>query len=134
MQDSQLKTRSRKTNQPHRVAGFDGRTTEGRRRRDLIDGYAAAMGGMGRVSAAQMVDIARAADLVIIAEQARGKALRGAEVDLGDLTRLEGAADRAVRRLGIKPGANAPKPMSLADYLAAKQAEKAASAVDNGAA
>src|ERR1700738_3934363 len=46
-------------------------------------------------------------------------------VDLGDLTRLEGAADRAVRRLGIKPGSNAPKPMSILEYAAKKAAEQA---------
>jgi hypothetical protein len=41
------------------------------------------------------------------------------------LTRLEGAADRAVRRLGIKPGSNAPKPMSILEYAAKKAAEQA---------
>jgi hypothetical protein len=73
-----------------------------------------------------MTDIARAADLILIAERARADALRGNPVDLGDLTRLEGAADRAVRRLGIKPGAAKPAP-SLAEYLA-NRAQAAADA------
>lgn len=81
-----------------------------------------------------MNDIVRAADLVVIAERARAAALRGDDLDLGALTRLEGAADRAVRRLGIKPGANAPKPISILGYAARKAAEKAASASDGDAA
>jgi hypothetical protein len=123
-------TRSKITNQPARLAGIDGRSSDARRRRDLIMTYTDALGGADKVSAATVNDIVRAVDLVIIDEQARAKALRGADVDLGDLTRLEGAADRAVRRLGIKPGANAPKPMTIAEYLAAKQAQKAADASD----
>ena len=51
-----------------------------------------------------MNDIIRAADLVVIAERARAAALRGDDLDLGDLTRLEGAADRAVRRRGHQAG------------------------------
>jgi hypothetical protein len=47
-----------------------------------------------------MTDIVRAADLALIAERARADALRGGSVS--DIVRLEGAADRAVRRLGIK--------------------------------
>jgi hypothetical protein len=106
------------------LAGVDGRSSDARRRRDLITTYTDALGGADKVSAAMVNDVVRAVDLVIIAEQARAKALRGA--DLGDLTRLEGAADRAVRRLGIKPGANAPKPMSILEYAAKKASEKAA--------
>lgn len=109
------KGRSKITNQPARLAGIDGRSSDARRRRDLILTYTDALGGADKVSAATVNDIVRAVDLVIIAEQARAKALRGADVDLGDLTRLEGAADRAVRRLAIKPGA-APA-MTLAEHL-----------------
>jgi hypothetical protein len=74
--------------------------------------YSDALGGPDKVSAATMNDIVRAVDLVVTAERARADALRGKDVDLGDLTRLEGAADRAVRRPGIKPGAATPKPIS----------------------
>jgi hypothetical protein len=124
------KGRSKATNQPTRLAGVDGRSSHGRRRRDLILTYTDALGGADKVSVATMNDIVRAVDLVVIAERARADALRGKDVDLGDLTRLEGAADRAVRRLGIKPGSNAPKPMSILEYAA----EKAASAPEGDAA
>jgi hypothetical protein len=59
MENSRAKIRSRVTNQPHHVAGFDGRTSEGRSRRDLMEGYALAKGGISYVSAAQWVDIGR---------------------------------------------------------------------------
>lgn len=64
-----------------------------------------------------------AVDLVLIAEQRRADALRGVEIDMGDLVRLEGAADRAVRRLGIKPSAAQPASQTLADYIAQKYAK-----------
>ena len=64
--------------------------------------YVDALGGKDKIEPSVMIDITRAADLVAIAEQRRADALRGVEVDMGDLVRLEGAADRAVRRLGIK--------------------------------
>jgi hypothetical protein len=115
---SSSKGRSKITNQPARLAGVDGRSTQQRRRRDLIGTYTAALGGSDQVSAASMNDIVRAVDLVIIAEQARAKALRGDKgVDLGDLTRLEGAADRAVRRLGIKQGAGANRVVPMRERL-----------------
>lgn len=112
-----LTNRSRTTNQPHRVAGVDGRTSEGRRRRDLIDTYVAATGGPDQVSPAMMNDVARAVDLVLIAERTRAEALRGGAIDLSALTRIEGAADRAVRRLGIKPGGSKPVPVPLRERL-----------------
>jgi hypothetical protein len=115
-----LTNRSRTTNQPHRLAGVDGRTSEGRRRRDLIATYVAATGGPDQASPALMNDITRAVDLVLIAERTRAKALRGGAIDLSALTRIEGAADRAVRRLGIKSVATGPKPPTLEEYLAAR--------------
>jgi len=41
----------------------------------------------------------------------------GDDVDLGDLTRPRR------RRLGHKPGANTPKPLSILEYAARKAAE-----------
>jgi hypothetical protein len=122
------KGKSRLTNRPTRLAGVDGRSSQSRRRRDLIATYVAALGGADKVSPTAMNDIVRAADLVAIAEKSRADALRGENVDLSALIRLEGAADRAVRRLGIKPGVAVVKPLSPLEYAARKAAEKAASA------
>ena len=68
---SSATTRSKITNQPARLAGIDGRSSQGRRRRDLIRSYTAALGGADQVSAPMMNDIVRAVDLVIITKRAR---------------------------------------------------------------
>jgi hypothetical protein len=76
------------------------------------------LGGEAVVSAATMLDVRRAADAVSLAEEYRARALRGEPVVLDDLVRLENAASRAVKALGIKRTARDPTP-NLADYLAA---------------
>jgi hypothetical protein len=91
-----------------------------RRRRELIAVFVQALGG--RVSPVQMVEIERAASLLILAADLRTKALRGEDVAIADLSRLEGTADRAIRRLGIKSGAAAAPVQSFADYLAGRHA------------
>jgi hypothetical protein len=91
-----------------------------RRRRELIAVFVQAIGG--RVSPVQLVEIERTASLLILAEDLRAKALRGEDVAIADLSRLEGTADRAIRRLGLKAGAAAQPVPTLADYLASKQA------------
>jgi hypothetical protein len=47
--------------------------------------------------------IRKAAELMALSEQRRAKALRGEEVDLGELIKLEGEARRAVQALNIEP-------------------------------
>jgi hypothetical protein len=118
------KGKSRITNRPTKLVGLDNRSSHGRRRRDLIRDYVTALGGAEKVPPATMNDITRAADLVALAEKTRADALRGDAVDMGDLVRLEGAADRAVRRLAIKPGT--PTGPTLQEYLAAKYGTGAA--------
>jgi hypothetical protein len=92
-------------------------------RQDLIDGYVQALGG--RVTAIQLQDVERCVDMTALALNMRRRALRGdATVKIDDLTRLEGAADRAHRRLGIKSGAaGAPVP-SIHDYIATNYGEE----------
>jgi hypothetical protein len=69
-----------------------------------------------------MVEIERAASLLILAADLRTKALRGEDVAIADLSRLEGTADRAIRRLGIKPGAAAAPVQTWQDFLASQHA------------
>lgn len=111
---------------PSKGGAVDGRTLVARRRRELIDIYTSALGGAASLSEGQRLDIRRAAELVTLAEAERAKAMRGEPVDLSALIRVEGAADRAVRRLGIKPGSTQPKPESIAEYAARRAREKAA--------
>jgi len=92
------------TNSPLKRRGLDSRSRTGRRRVDLIALYTAALGGRDRITESQLADIVRAAELVAVAEEARFTALTkgGGAVDLAALVKIEGVADRAVRRLGIK--------------------------------
>ena len=101
--------RARTTNRPQMLAGADGRSRRSRRRRDVIVGLVAERGG--NVTDGAMVAVTRAADLLIICEEGRAAALRGEVIDLNSLAKLENSADRAMRRLNIKPGtAKAPLP------------------------
>jgi hypothetical protein len=120
------KARSRISNNPRRLEGIDGRSTHGRRRRDVIDGFVAALGGPDRVTDPMMSDIVRASDLTLIAERARADALRGGtEVSVSDLIRLEGARDRAVRRLNLpSDGKGRAGPDALAEYLATNYSDE----------
>ena len=118
------KTRARASNNPRRLEGLDGRSAHGRRRRDVIDGLITALGGPDRVTDPVMSDVVRAADLTLLAERARADALRGGtEVSVSDLIRLEGARDRAVRRLNLPSDGKTLAGPSLEDIFAAPAEE-----------
>ena len=100
-------------------------------REKLITAYVDALGAGARDNPIVMEDIHRAADLVLLAREAR-HGVRQGTVKLADMTRLEGAADRAVRRLNLpEPGRSKtaqrygraePVP-TLQDYFANQQGE-----------
>ncbi len=101
------------------LAGVDRTTARGRRIADLIRCYLSALpnaaGDVGR-----QAEIIAAAELQVIAEETRAAALREPEkADLNEIVRMQGAADRALRRLGIKPSVGSHVP-TLAEYLAGK--------------
>jgi hypothetical protein len=104
------------------------RQQEAQRRRELIDSYTAALGGADRVGVIVMQDIERAADLVLLAREMRAGVRQGT-AKVSDLTRLEGAADRAVRRLNLPVSGpkvsryGEPVP-TLQDYFASQAEEK----------
>ena len=110
--------RSQVSNQPSRMV-IDGRTALGRRIRDLAEIFVQRLGGWDVLNDMELTAVKRAAEMVGLAEQARANALQHGKVDLDKLLRFEGSADRAVRRLGIKPESK-PAPASLADYLRSK--------------
>jgi hypothetical protein len=99
------------------------RQQEMQRRKELVDGYVQALGGIARVSAIQLEDIHRCVDLVLMAREMRAAVRQGA-AKVSDLTRLEGAADRAVRRLCLPvPGkAAAPSDDAWRKFLASQHA------------
>lgn len=66
--------------------------------------------------------------MTALAEQARAKAMQegtGGAGALSALIRLESTAARAVRALGLRPGAAEPKRKTLAEYLANRTARHA---------
>jgi hypothetical protein len=69
--------------------------------RDLIVQYTWAAGGPDRITEGQLADIVRAAELVALAEEARFAALTKGGANLLESARIEGCADRAVRRLNL---------------------------------
>jgi hypothetical protein len=113
--------RARVTNESRMLVGIDGRSAEARRFKDLVDGFADALGGEAALTEAQRVAVRRAAELTVLSEQTRTRALRGEPVDPLALCRLEGMTARAVRALGIgRPSQRMP---SLDEHLRAVEAE-----------
>jgi hypothetical protein len=90
--------RSKVTNRP--FCRISRNTSVGRRIADLASGFIEALGNPGDVTV--LADCVAAAELKVIAEQARERALLDQTIDADSICRLEGAASRAVRRLGIE--------------------------------
>jgi hypothetical protein len=111
--------RSRTTNRPRKMA-LDGRTALGRRVADLAESYAAALGGWPALTDMQAANVRRAAELAALAEQARADALRTGNSDPTALVKLDGAASRAVRALGLDRQRKHDGREALAAYLATK--------------
>jgi hypothetical protein len=114
--------RSRITNKPHRPA-ISGRSALGRRLRDLGEFYAEALGGWSALTVVQAEAVRRAAEMRALAEQARADALRNGGVGIAEadqLIRLENAAHRSVRALGIDRKRE-PEGMTLQEYAASRR-------------
>jgi hypothetical protein len=115
-----------KTTNKLRLVGLrdlDGRTAATKRARAFAAALAEELGGSS-LTASQSAAVERAACLVALAEDTRSRRLAGDQtISLDDLVRVDAAADRALRRLGIKPGA--PKPhVPLRDVLMAEAAAR----------
>jgi hypothetical protein len=108
--------RSRTTNNPLAVRASH-RTAQGRRIRDLYQSYLRAMGNP--TEAHLQADALTAAELRVAAENERAKVLAG-HGSADDLVRVENLADRAVRKLGLKPGQAAPR-LSYVERLMQKK-------------
>jgi len=112
--------RARRTNNP--LADVNLNTARGRRIADLTRSYLAALGNPA--DAGRQAAIIAAAELQVLAEEARAAALSEPGVaDLEMIIRMQGAADRALRRLGIKSAAG-PKPLSLRERLLSEAAAR----------
>jgi hypothetical protein len=97
------------------IESLDGRTIAARRARELAQGFQAELGVA--LTATQRLAVERAAVLVALAEDTKARRLAGdIGISLDDVVRVDNAAARAVKALGIKPGA-APKPPSIHEYV-----------------
>jgi hypothetical protein len=97
----------------------DHRHPVARRARKIAASFAAQIGR--DLSPAEHAAVLRAGELIAISEDARARRLSGdASVSLDDLVRVDSAARRALKDLGLKPpGAAKPGP-NLAEYLRSK--------------
>jgi hypothetical protein len=102
--------RSKITSKPRKPV-IAATSTYGKRLRDLMELYAEALGGWSELSDIAAANVRTAAELTVLAEKARHEALRAENpLDPDLLIRLQNAASRAVRDLGLgrKREATAP--------------------------
>jgi hypothetical protein len=106
--------RAKRTNDP--LADINLTTARGRRLADLVRAYLRALGNPVEIE--RQAAVIAAAELQVLAEEARTAALKDAgHADLDRVVRMQGAADRAVFRLGIKARADKAAAPSLRDHL-----------------
>jgi hypothetical protein len=100
----------------------DGRSAVAKRAQALVGRFVGALGGPACVSPVQMLQVRRAAELTVTAEQMRASALRGERVDPLALVRLENLAGRVVAALGLDKRREPAGP-TLQEYFAARAGE-----------
>ncbi len=106
-----------------RIARVDGRSKAAKRAKELAASFVAQLGKAAADGAAALAAVQKAAELFVVAEELRARALRGETVDLGELVKVEGIADRAVRALGLDRRRELAPTESFADVAARAQAE-----------
>jgi hypothetical protein len=109
--------RSRRTNDP--LADANQTTSTGRRIADLTRAFLAELSNPDDVTL--QARAVAAAEMVVLAEEARAAALKTQGVDLDRLDRvirLEGAVARSVRALGLPDRRREPEGPTLSDILA----------------
>lgn len=119
---AELPSRQRAKRTNNVLAGIDTNTARGRRIADLVRAYLQALGNPAEIE--RQAAVIAAAELQVLAEAARAAALKQSIGDIDQVIRVQGAADRAVRKLGLDHQRK-PAPIPLRDLLAA-EAEAAA--------
>ncbi len=112
--------RAKRTNDP--LANINTNTASGRRVADLVRAFLRALDNPSGIE--QQAAVIAAAELQVLAEEARTAALKEpGQVDLDQVIRMQGAADRAVRRLGVMTTKAAVHVETFAELAARAQAE-----------
>src|SRR5512132_3329938 len=98
----------------------DGRHTQARRFRDLVNSYIADMGGLDRCSEIKLGLLRRLAATTVQAELLEAQIVNGGAVDVGTLCTLASTVVRLSQRLGLERKARDVTP-SLGDVIRAEQ-------------
>jgi hypothetical protein len=115
--------RSRLSNDPTALRDIDGkrvdgRSTWGRRRRDLIRSLTADVGKLRTVTERDRVLIGNVSALIVRTEQLQAGIVHGLDGDPDVLVRLTGLTARLLSALGLDTGATQPEETTLAEILA----------------
>ena len=94
----------------------DGRHTQARRFRDLVNAYVADMGGLDRCSEIKIGLLRRLAATTVAAEQLESRMVNGESVDISQLCTLASTAVRISQRVGLERKQRDVTP-SLQSYL-----------------
>lgn len=124
--------RSRVSNRSRILPGVDGRSATARRFRDICRSYELEAGG--DVSEVERDLIPQAAGLMVRGEQMLGALIHGEPINNDELVRISWTAKRLLETIRAKADKRKPTGPTIADYLARKAAEKAASGPDGDAA
>jgi hypothetical protein len=95
-------TRARASNHKDLLPGLDGRSSGARRFRDLLQAYAADMGGITNLSEVKIGLLRRLAATSVLAEALEVKAANGEAVDVGTYCNLASTAVRIASRVGLE--------------------------------
>lgn len=106
------------------LRGIDARSADARRFRDLVLSLADDAGGADSLTEVDKSAIKQAAANIIECERLQADIVNGLRVDADQLVRLSNTTARLLSKLGIKR--TAPKPLSLADAMAAAAETRAA--------
>jgi hypothetical protein len=102
----------------------DERSAGARRFRDLVSAFSADLGD--DLSEADMAMVRTAAALTLKSEQMQAALAAGQDVDSDALIRLAGTTRRSLSAISAKVSDRPGNTMTLADYMAAKQAAQQA--------
>jgi hypothetical protein len=131
-QNRPVKRRLRLTQAGIPLPRIDQRTVSAMRYRSLLDCYAGELGG--NLSEADKALIQQIAAMQLRIEQLQAAIVEGRDVGADQIIRLSSEHRRLLTSLRGKADKRKPAGPTLADYVARKAAEKAASAPDGDAA
>ena len=131
-QSRPYKRRPRQTKAGIALPRTDHRTVSAMRYRALLDSYTAELGG--RLTEPEKALVQQIAAMQLRIEQLQAEIVEGRDVDADQIIRLSSEHRRLLTALRGKAAKNKPAGPTLAEYVARKAAEKAASALDGDAA